>query len=61
MNTATALLSLAVAGGLVWMVMWIIDIGMLHDVPHHTRQRWAAGDPFQGPYVVAPCSRKSAR
>jgi hypothetical protein len=32
---------------------------VLHDVPHHTRQRWltyrrrwAAGDLFLGPYVV---------
>ena len=68
MNTATALLSLAVAGGLVWMVMWIIDIGMLHDVPHHTRQRWltyrrrwAAGDLFLGPYVVGTMIQETAR
>ena len=41
---------------------------VLHDVPHHTRQRWltwrrrwAAGDLFLGPYTVAGMIRETAR
>jgi len=29
---------------------------VLHDVPYHTRRRWAAGDLFLGPYAVGTVS-----
>jgi hypothetical protein len=41
---------------------------VLHDVPHHTRQRWltyrrrwAAGDLFLGPYAVGTMILETAR